>query len=107
MKCVKVSYEGKFKIDELLQSKYLLSFLTFLVNDRCYAVQKWDHDEIKLTKHVFQRQQEGEIEFASKDTSIEIEVEIEDTYGEIEVKCENADLVKETIDELNDFFNNM
>lgn len=107
MRCVKISYEGKFKIDELVHSKCLLTLLAFLVNEQGYSVQKWDDDEVKLMKHVFQRKHEGDIEFATKDTSIEIEIEIEDNYGKIEVECENADLVKETVDELNEFLNNM
>lgn len=107
MRCVKISYEGKFAFDELVQSRYLLAILKFLINDQGYSLQKLDDDEIKLKKDVFQRKHEGDIEFATKDTSIEIEIEIEENTGEIEVECENPDLVKETIEELNRFLNSM
>jgi len=103
VKCLKISYEAKIKLDELVHSKCLLRLLKFLVTDRGYNVQKWENDEIKLLKDVFQQKQEGDIEFATKDTFIEVEIEIEDDTGEIEVECENPDLVKETINDITGF----
>ncbi|MFZ5640779.1 MAG: hypothetical protein ACOY4Q_08810 [Bacillota bacterium] len=103
MRCVKISYEGKIEFDDLVHSRCLLALLKFLVDDRGYTVQKWDDDEIKLKKDVFQRKHEGDIEIATKDTSVKIEIEVEDNSGEIEVECENPDLVKETVEDLTKF----
>ena len=107
MRCIKISYEGKIEFDDLVHSRCLLTLLKFLVDDRGYTVQKWADDEIKLKKDVFQRKHEGDIEIATKDTSIKIEIEVADNCGEIEVECENADLVKETVDDLTRFLSEL
>jgi hypothetical protein len=99
---MKIKFEGKIKMEKLMDTQTVFKLLQFLNQEKGFTVTKIKTDEIKLTKN-FLPSAGAENSSACSAVEIKVEIEISKDSTEIEVKCAELEYIKDLISELTTF----